>query len=399
MASGFHKVADTVVPALAHRLGGLRLWRMLPVKWRTSLTQSLLSPRLELSQSRPAAAGPPYVLCGRYRSTSSFGWAMHATERVLRKQGHDPAVIDTTAYWEPASERGLALHEPETEALDAPGTLLVHANPQHLGHVFSVLPPSLYASKYIVGCFVWELERIPEDWRKAADFVDEVWAPSTFVREAFVRSGFSRPVKTVPHELACPSELHDVRKRFGLDEDGFLVLTAMNLASGFSRKNPGGALNAYLKAFAEEPTRARLVVKLHGTPLAPACARALREKSKASGCILIEEDLDDAEMWSLIHSCDCVLSLHRAEGFGLLLKQGLMLDKPVVATGWSGNMDFMHGPNAYPVPYDLVPVRAPDDKGYELPGSRWAEPDVDAAAQMLRRVYQEWRNRSSKPLS
>ena len=77
------------------------------------------------------------------------------------------------------------------------------------------------------------------------------------------------------------------------------------------------------------------------------------------------------------------LSLHRAEGFGLLLKQGILLDKFVVATDWSGSKDFMTGPMAVPVSYNLVPVADQDGPFASYPHLRWADPDLDDAVKRI----------------
>jgi glycosyltransferase involved in cell wall biosynthesis len=89
----------------------------------------------------------------------------------------------------------------------------------------------------------------------------------------------------------------------------------------------------------------------------------------------------------LIAACDAVISLHRSEGFGLILAEAMYLGKPVIATGWSGNMDFMTSSNSCVVPYELVTLER--DHGYYKAGQRWAEPDVDAAASFLRRLVEE----------
>ena len=75
-----------------------------------------------------------------------------------------------------------------------------------------------------------------------------------------------------------------------------------------------------------------------------------------------------------------MLSLHRGEGFGLVLAEAMLLGKPVIATAWSGNTDFMDRSNAALIDYRLVPAR--DDRSVYR--GLWAEPDVAEAACLLR---------------
>ena len=87
-----------------------------------------------------------------------------------------------------------------------------------------------------------------------------------------------------------------------------------------------------------------------------------------------------------------MLSLHRAEGFGLVLAEAMLLGKPVIATGWSGNMGFMDAASAATVGYRLVPV---EDARQVYRDSYWAEPDVADAAAHLRRLADDAETRAA----
>ena len=96
--------------------------------------------------------------------------------------------------------------------------------------------------------------------------------------------------------------------------------------------------------------------------------------------------LPPADMSGLMAEVDIVLSLHRSEGFGLVPAEAMQLGKPVVATGWSGNMDFMNERNSVPVSFRLVPVEDPYDGAFVSDGQLWADADVGNAAEWLRRL-------------
>lgn len=150
--------------------------------------------------------------------------------------------------------------------------------------------------------------------------------------------------------------------------------------SSFTRKNPAAAVEAFRRAFGDAPS-ARLVIKLNGRPGdIDVFARSLKDLPNVT---VLSTFLDDDAMTTLFHSVDALVSLHRAEGFGLPMLEAMAHGVPVVATGWSGNTDFMDGDNSLLVPYELVPVA--DEAGI-YSGSIWADPDVEAAADLLRRL-------------
>jgi SAM-dependent methyltransferase len=100
--------------------------------------------------------------------------------------------------------------------------------------------------------------------------------------------------------------------------------------------------------------------------------------------MVIDRYLDHDESAALMNACDCYVSLHRSEGFGLTMAEAMALGKPVIATAYSGNLDFMDDQTAYLVPWTESLV--PEGCAPYRPGARWAEPDVDAAARLMREV-------------
>ncbi len=163
-----------------------------------------------------------------------------------------------------------------------------------------------------------------------------------------------------------------------------MVLNVFHLGSAFSRKNPLAAVAAFRRAFGDAPDRV-LAIKL----IDNGAHRARRELDAAiagaSNIRLIEGMLPEADMLGLMAAADIVISLHRSEGFGLVPAQAMALAKPVVATGWSGNLDFMNERNSALVAYSLVPVRDPEAI-FDNVNQHWAEADVEHAADWLRRL-------------
>lgn len=247
-------------------------------------------------------------------------------------------------------------------------------------------PRALIRGRRMIGMFVWELPAVPPAWHVGAKFVHEIWAPSDFCAAAFEPLAPGR-VRVVPYPLAAlpPPTVEGVRSDFGLPEEVVVVLVVFNLASSRVRKNPEAAICAFRAAFGSRRDRL-LVLKLSGTTMYPEDLAAIRALvGDAPNIRVLDETIPEPALRGLIAASDIVLSLHRAEGFGLIPATAMLLGRPVVATGWSGNMSFMDEDSAALVDYRLVSVDDPRGT-YRLAGSRWAEPDAEHAATLLRQL-------------
>lgn len=370
------------------------MWQFVPRHLRRRIVSRLVRlPNRHPSADRPKIARSPYTIVGFASSHTSLGWTTRALERQLRSGGHTPYIVDVSERFGTSHRK---LEAPLLELPPDPGTLILNVNPNQIAFALAGLPHSVLDNKYIVGSFVWELASVPQTWHRPIELVDEVWVPSRFVGDAIARAAPGKPVRLMPYQIAVPQTAKSMRAAFGLPLDRFLILVAANMRSGLARKNVTGAIEAFQRAFPYGSQRAMLVVKLHDVNLAPNASATLTPFTNHPDIQLIREDLDDEDMWRLVASCDSVLSMHRAEGYGLLLKQALLLGKPVVATGWSGNTDFMHDdPNAYLIDYHLTPVRDPEGVYDESDQLVWAEPNVAHAASVLVHLYEEWVHRQN----
>lgn len=268
--------------------------------------------------------------------------------------------------------------------------LLLHVNAPVLPYTLLRLPRALVRGRRIIAYWAWELPVVPQTWRPALDFVHEIWALSRFTEAAIATilpAGRELPLRVVPIPLAITPPRRSAlgRADFGLPEGVVIVLTSFSLASSFARKNPLAAIAAFRAAFADRADRL-LVLKIGNPGHFPADFSAIRDAiAGAANIRIVTENLPAADAHALTACVDIVLSLHRSEGFGLVPAEAMLLGVPVVATGWSGNMDFMDGGSAALIPCTLVPAR--DPRGvFEAPGALWAEPDVAAAAAALVRL-------------
>jgi glycosyltransferase involved in cell wall biosynthesis len=232
-----------------------------------------------------------------------------------------------------------------------------------------------------IGHWVWELPVFPAAWADAFSNVDEIWAPSQFVA-ACVGAATNKNVRVVPYSVSRSPLGRDVsRKYFGLPTDAPLVLVAFDFNSYMSRKNPLCAVRAFLDAFPDQrKDQPHLVLKCHGG--GEGRDLLFREIMDRPNVHVIDRVIRDGEMNKLQSACDVYLSPHRSEGFGLNIAECMLLEKLVIATGFSATSEFMTPANSVLIPYSYVPVGA-----REYPhgaGQFWAEPSHEAIVEALR---------------
>ena len=290
----------------------------------------------------------------------------HLQWQALRRLGVDAELVDAT----PALRNPLfrLKHDPASAYIFHSG------GPQTASLICSVLPVA--AKAYRIGYWAWELPDPPQDWRNCDETIDEIWTPSRFSRDSLSRL-FRKPVEVVAHHLPAGARRERDRER------PFTVLAMADTRSSLARKNPAGAVQAFARAFTEG-TAAKLLLKLTGPEDAVnTFVASLGHLAQRRDVEILRGHLDDEGLSALYARADVLLSLHRAEGFGLPMLEALARGIPVVATAWSGNTDFTGSRNSVEVPYRLVPV---EDSAAIYNGSNWAEPDLDAAAAGLRRL-------------
>lgn len=330
------------------------------------------------------ARGGPIAVVGFHGSVLGLGDGVRAFSAALRASGAD--VID----WDIGDVFGHGRHlEGDFKPTPPPGDgpMVIHLNPRELIQLVGLYGRAPFHGRRVIGYWAWELEAVPRAWSAAFRYVDEVWTPSNFVAEAVRTAAPERvPVRVFPHLVSLLPTGSPDRARYSLP-DGFVVLTSFDMRSGFVRKNPLAALAAVRRAAELSGVPATLVCKVVGRDGAPALFAELEAEAAAAGdLVLVTDWLSGAAMADLIASADAVISMHRSEGFGLLLAQGMLAGKPVVGTAWSGNLDFMDRDCARLVDYDLVPVE--DSQGLYA-GGHWAEPDVEDAARQLARLMEQ----------
>jgi glycosyltransferase involved in cell wall biosynthesis len=240
----------------------------------------------------------------------------------------------------------------------------------------------LFAGRYNIGYWAWELSTLPAYWRHAFDHVDEVWAMSPFLVDVYATLT-TKPVIHMPPCVAI-DQLDPVDLReFGFDDGDFVCLAMCDFNSHAARKNPVGAIRAFRAAFARRGGGERLLIKtINGHARPDQLEALLREVGEDPRIVVIDGAFSRAATHGLVAAADCLVSLHRSEGFGRVVAEAMLLRTPVVATGYSGSNSVLDETTGFPVAYRLVPV-PPGDYPY-AEGSEWAEPDLDDAVDRLR---------------
>ena len=261
-------------------------------------------------------------------------------------------------------------------------TLLICANADATLGLQDLVPPRVLHGRRRIGHWVWELPTFPAAWAAAAAKLDEIWVPSRYVAVG-LHTATDKPVRIVPYAVQRVEEAaHSARSHFDLPQDVPLILMNFDYNSYVDRKNPAAALRAFLDAFPTcGPSSPHLVIKTHGRRVA-ADAEWMKLIHENRRVHIIDKVLPRLDVNKLQNACDVFLSLHRAEGFGLNLAECMLLGKLVVATGFSGNLDFMSEENAMLLPYEMVPVGR--DRYPYWYGQYWADPVHEAAVEALR---------------
>jgi glycosyltransferase involved in cell wall biosynthesis len=241
---------------------------------------------------------------------------------------------------------------------------------------------------------MWELPQVSEVWHPALQMFDVLVAGSPFIRHSFAFSLPEAMVIDAPLFLPLRSRVTADRKRFGLAGDICYCIASFEPLSAGERKNVKAVVAAFQAAVIAAPNL-NLIIKVNNPSPRGVEHRALAQLRQACagipGVRFITDTLPHSDVLSLYASCDIYVSMHRSEGYGLGMYEAMQLGKPVIATGWSGNMAFMDHTSACLTSYHLVPVPvwrggvAYISRGYRRP-VQWAEPKVDDAAKWLARL-------------
>lgn len=321
-------------------------------------------------------------LAGYFQVESGLGEGVRSTVRSLEAAAI-PFVLNNCDF-------NAELHGTDTNfsnfSADNPYPInIVQINADSMVKFVNSFGRSYLKNRYNIGFWLWEMLRFPREWFYAFDLFDEIWTPSDFCVEA-IAAVSPVPVVKIPLAIASPP-VSMSRVEAGLPGDKFVFLFVFDFCSSYERKNPAALIKAFLRAFGAENKDVLLVIKSVNAELLPDDATRMRALTNGAKNIqFINKSMRREQVNALIAHCDCYVSLHRAEGFGLTPAEAMFYGKPVIATNYSANTDFMNVNNSLSVKYCLKNVR--QDFGFFKKDDLWADADTEHAAQMMRFVYE-----------
>lgn len=382
------------------RSGLMRLYTKIPFAWRLEVRRRLHAaagvpmPPLPFEAARkrvtkirrmPSPISPGLNMLGYARGEFGIAENVRSYARALEQAGHPFLIFNfDVGTASRQQDRSMERHFSDTLRY-ADNVFFINADQMQIAR--DVLGREAFAGRHNVGFWVWELEKFPRDWHGAFNLVDEVWVPTGFAQKA-IAACTDKPVLRMPKAIEFEVPMGIDRTHFGLPRDEFVFLFSYDFNGFVARKNPEAVIAAFRQAFAGREVRARLLVKSVNGERFPDKFEALRNSVADDTRIEVRDGfLSREEMFGLQNVADCYISLHRSEGFGLGMAECMYLGKPVIATGYSGNLDFMDHDNSLLVDYRMVPLRDGDYPYWQ--GQEWADPDVAHAARLMRQVFDD----------
>jgi glycosyltransferase involved in cell wall biosynthesis len=245
--------------------------------------------------------------------------------------------------------------------------------------------------QYNIGYWPWELELWPSNWNHCFSLINEMWASSRHILSAIAGAGFNN-TEYMPMAVSVKppnSSKKNLRKRFGIAQNSTAFVFSFDGNSSYRRKNPLAVLEAFEQAFKNGNENACLVIKCMRTSQESSARQKLLSSAKKDNrIIIIDEVMTKDELTGLYAACDCFVSLHRAEGFGRAIAEAFLLGMHVIATAYSGNLDYCEHLGANLVSYTLTETSEVDY--VEGSGNRWAEPNVPEAALQMVRIHERF---------
>ena len=329
---------------------------------------------------------------GWFRGFLGVGESARACTHAARSVGLKVDAVDLKLHLE--GGKSDALWPEVLEVQGRQSITVAHVDAPQSFDLSKQHPVEMASDVYRIGYWAWELPEFPDAWIQYAAAFDEIWCPSEFCRQAMAAK-LPVPVTVMPHAIKVPEVVgskHTWRNRFQLPQEKFLFLFSFDLNSYSPRKNPEAVIDAYRKAFAEGTgdgaDQVGLVLKMHGKGYSPEERNRLDQlKESLPNLYFVDEGLSREDLTGLQFACDCFVSLHRSEGFGLAVAEMMALGKPVISTNWSATSEFVDETMGCPVDYRLVELES--NVGPYTKGQVWADADTDDAARWMQKVVND----------
>lgn len=359
--------------------------RFLDWLWQVGIAPESIPMELRPRASSPPASGPAPALtpginvAGYFRAELGIGEAARLLTTAIETAG---IPYSTTTYDATLNRQQHAFVERR-----APGVAydinVVCVNADSTPQFARDIGPAFFAGRHTVGYWFWEVEAFPEELHRAFDLVDEIWTATQFVADA-VRAVSRKPVFVMP--LPIPQYAPSATHRSPGAGNRFTFLLMFDFLSVPARKNPLGLVEAFTRAFAADEGPVLVLKSINGHLRLNDLEQVRAAAEGRPDIRVVDGYVSHAERTAMLDSCGCYVSLHRSEGLGLTMAEAMALGKPVIATGYSGNLHFMRPENSYLVDWAKAPI--PAGCAPYPTSATWADPDVGHAARLMREVYE-----------
>lgn len=366
------------------------LWRLCPRHWRDDIFHAFCNYIAPKAKKTDDIASNAYIVAGFFSAQTGLARSAELLAQAFEHAGKKVCRLDISGYF--VDGQKITSHGDLPENIP----MVVHVNPPLLGYLFLRLGRKFIKQRPVISYWAWELAQVPPLWKSSFALVTRVWAASIFCQKAFEE--YTPFVACLPHPVEpihiSPSGHPSVGgndkivRNFDFPKDTFKVLFVFSMGSGVERKNPHAVLDAFNQAFGDQKDVLCIIKITHAAANLHETER-LQRRARHNIHILCD-DMPYVRVMELISLCDVYCSLHRSEGFGLTLAEAMSLGKAVMATRWSGNLDFMDENCAALVDYTFVPAHY---HAWKTQTQQWADPDINHAASLLRRLYENssWR--------
>ncbi len=326
---------------------------------------------------------PGINVVGYVSSDSGLGDFTRRVHAAL-EAAHVP--VGALDYHRTASPTAADLPPLTTDVVYDTNLITVHAD--QMGHFAQDHGAQVFHDRTSIAYWFWELSHVPPRIVANVAMVDEIWAASGFIADAF-RAVTDKPVDVVHVPVPEPRPSERTRPELGLREARFVFLVTLDHLSITDRKNPLGAIHAFERAFpaASDGGPLLMVKTLNGRQRWSEHEQLQLAAARRPDITVVDRHVSRADQMALIQHSDCLVSLHRSEGLGLHLMESMWLGTPVIATRYSGNLEFMSDDNSVLIDAGLIPVT--DRQGYYPTDAVWADPDIDQAAEAMQRIVDD----------
>ena len=332
-------------------------------------------------------------LIGHLYGNLGLGVVIRSIAALLQSRGVPFSICDIPHGSSPQHDPRFTSHQvARPEQLIHPVNLYVGIQMGHLQSIFSAHPAFLASERLHIANFWWEATAFPPPWADMLTRFDGILAMSDFIANVCRNSLPLTPILYGEYPLDLPHEIHRDRKEFGFPDNALVFVASFDPNSDPERKNPTALIHTFRAAFPATDFDVRLAIRLNNaaTNIGKQVVQQLAQLAQDDGRIeLLLEPMSYEQILSLYACADIYLSFHRSEGLGLGMLESMALGKPVIATGWSGNLSFMNHGNSALLRYRLIPVSGNHEfyrSGVLGPDARWADPVLEDAVAWMRKL-------------